>query len=99
MTNYRYDIDIWVTEAAAAKYSEDKYPDLYFDPPDYDDGLCSCGIVLEHQYEPLAEAIARSGIDPDDVVMIQKVWGEMDEAGDVEILDVAPRVFFKQSWA
>ena len=99
MTQYRHDIDIWVTEASVAKYPEDKYPDLYFDPPDEEGDLCSCAVTLKHQYEPLAEVIARTGIDPADIVMIQKVWGEIDEDGDVEELDAEPRVFFKESWA
>ena len=97
MTNYRYDIDIWVTEAAVAKYPEDKYPPLYFDPPDEEGDLCSCGIELKHQYEPLADVVARSGIDPADIVMIQKLWSDADD--DCPELIAAPRVFFKESWA
>ena len=92
MTNYAYDIDIWVTQETV-----EKYPDLYFDPPDEEDSLCSCNMELKHQYEPLADVIARSGIDPADVVMIQKLWSDQDD--DCPVLEAAPRVFFKESWA
>ena len=40
MTNYRYDIDFWVSQETV-----EKYPDLYFDLPDYGDAICSCHVT------------------------------------------------------